>query len=392
MSNKIDESEKGASLMLGGDTKDYKDLMISLVKPFYNRTDINEILMEMYEKGASDIHIQSDDYIKIKYQRDLVPVTQRPITDSEVKSFIKEIYGENATSQMNSREDINTSHAINTRDGKQIRFRVNAIAVYTDSGDGVQITIRTIQSTPIPLKVLKLEKEIWDNFVPEQGLIIVTGPTGSGKTTLMSSCIREILETPNSSKKIVTYEQPIEYVYDSIDIGNNIITQTEVPRHIASFGLGLESSMRRAPNIILIGEARDKETIMNSILASQTGHLVYATAHTNSVAETVSRLINVFSPEERTALQFDLIESLKMIVAQRLIRGVNGKNVAIKEYLIFDREVKRRLRDTDPNLISSELDKIVNEKKLSLYQDALRKFESNIISEEELEKLKLSYG
>lgn len=368
-----------------------EDVKLSLVKSAYQRSDINIILIEMYEKGASDVHLQSDDYVKIKYQRDLIPVTHRILTDNEVKGFIKEIYGENATAEINIGKDINTSHAINMPDGSTIRFRVNAIGIFTASGSGIQITVRTIQSKPLKLSVLKLEDEIWDNFVPDQGLIIVTGPTGSGKTTLMSSCIREILENKTGSKKIVTYEQPIEFVYDEIDKGNNIITQTEVPKHIATFSDGVESSMRRAPNIIFIGESRDKDTIMNSILASQTGHLVYTTAHTNSVAETIRRMINVFSPEERNALQYDLIDSLKMVVAQRLIRDKNNKSIAIREWLIFTSEIKDHLKKIDPNNVSSEVKKIVALKKQTLFDDAFRKYEAGLISIEMLKSLEKDY-
>lgn len=368
-----------------------RSLRLSLVKTSYHRSDINAILVEIYEKGASDLHLQSDDYAKIKYQRDLIPISHRILTDSEVKGFIKEIYGENATAEINIGKDINTSHAINMADGSVIRFRVNAIGVFSAGGDGIQITIRTIQSKPLKLSVLKLEDEIWNNFVPDQGLIIVTGPTGSGKTTLMSSCIREILEDKYGSKKIVTYEQPIEFVYNEIDKGNNIITQTEVPKNIKTFDEAVESSMRRAPNIIFIGESRDKATIMNSILASQTGHLVYTTAHTNSAAETVRRMINVFSPEERNSLQYDLIDSLKMIVAQRLIRDVNNKSIAIREYLVFTSQIKDHLKKVDANNVSAEIKRIVIAKKQTLFDDALRKYKAGLISIDVLRALEKDY-
>ena len=372
-------------------SEDKFDIKLSLVKASYNRLDINPILVELYEKGASDIHIQSDDYIKIKYQRDLIPVTHRILADNEVKGFIKEIYGENATAEINIGRDVDTSHAINMPDGSTIRFRVNAIGIFTVGGSGIQITIRTIQSKPLKLSKLKLEDVIWKNFVPDQGLIIVTGPTGSGKTTLMASCIREILEIKDGSKKIVTYESPIEFVYDEVDKGSNIITQTEVPKHIQTFSDGVTSSMRRAPNIIFIGESRDKDTIMNSILASQTGHLVYTTAHTNSVAETIRRMINVFSPEERNALQYDLIDSLKMVVAQRLIRDKDNNSVAIREWLIFTGEIKDHLKKIDPNNVSFEIKKIVAAKKQTLFDDAYRKYKLGIISIEVLRSLEKDY-
>lgn len=364
-------------------------------KATFDGTDLENILEHAYKVKASDIHIQTNEFIKVDIHSRFYPMTNRPLNSNEVETFIKRIYGENAVTEMSQKRAIDKSMFIRLPESdKMIRFRVNAVGELSKGMEGIQITIRTIDSTPPTLEALKVEKNIVDNLVPSQGIIIITGPTGSGKSTLLAANIRNIIENPDreQSKKIITYEAPIEFVYDEINKHNNIISQTEIGTHLDSWDSAIESAMRRKPNIILIGESRDPETIRNSILASQTGHLLYTTAHTNGVAETVRRMINVFSPEERASLQYDLIESLKMIISQRLLKTIDGKRTAIREYLIFTDEIKDRLLSIDPNLMTRELRNIVKEKEQTLIHDAKRKYDDGIISEKEYMEAKRSFG
>lgn len=357
---------------------------------------LEDLLEHAFVVKASDIHIQSNEPIKVDIHGRLRPITDRQLDINEVENFIKKIYGDNAITEINKGQPIDKAIAVlNKITNKKVRFRVNAVGIVAKGGvDGLQITIRTIESTPPKLSMMNLEADIWDNFVPRQGLIIVTGPTGSGKSTLLASCIREILENPDveQTKKIVTYESPVEFVYDEVEKNNNIVTQTELPTHLKTWEQAIESAMRRKPNIILIGESRDPDTIRSSILASQTGHLVYTTAHTNGVAETIRRMVNVFQPEERSALQYDLIESLKMVVSQRLLKSVDGKRVPVREYLNFTTEIKDRLLGVDDNKVAQELRNIVKEKKQTLLHDSFRKFKQGKISVDEWEDARRSFG
>jgi defect-in-organelle-trafficking protein DotB len=357
---------------------------------------LEDLLEHAFVVKASDIHIQSNEPIKVDIHGRLRPITDRQLDINEVENFIKKIYGDNAITEINKGQPIDKAIAVlNKITNKKVRFRVNAVGIVAKGGvDGLQITIRTIESTPPKLSMMNLEADIWDNFVPRQGLIIVTGPTGSGKSTLLASCIREILENPDveQTKKIVTYESPVEFVYDEVEKNNNIVTQTELPTHLKTWEQAIESAMRRKPNIILIGESRDPDTIRSSILASQTGHLVYTTAHTNGVAETIRRMVNVFQPEERSALQYDLIESLKMVVSQRLLKSVDGKRVPVREYLNFTTEIKDRLLGVDDNKVAQELRNIVKEKKQTLLHDSFRKFKQGKISNDEWEDARRSFG
>lgn len=357
---------------------------------------LEDLLEHAFVVKASDIHIQSNEPIKVDIHGRLRAITDRQLDVNEVENFIKKIYGDNAITEINKGQPIDKAIAVlNKITNKKVRFRVNAVGIVAKGGvDGLQITIRTIESTPPKLSMMNLEPAIWDNFVPRQGLVIVTGPTGSGKSTLLASCIREILENPDveQTKKIVTYESPVEFVYDEVEKNNNIVTQTEIPIHLKTWEQAIESAMRRKPNIILIGESRDPETIRSSILASQTGHLVYTTAHTNGVAETIRRMVNVFQPEERSALQYDLIESLKMVVSQRLLKSVDGKRVPVREYLNFTTDIKDRLLSVDDNKVAQELRNIVKEKKQTLLHDSFRKYKQGKISDDEWEEARRSFG
>lgn len=392
---KLHYDEKLIDTMIDPEQLFEDKIMFKTIKPIFDGNDLEDILEHAYNIKASDIHIQTNEFVKVDIHSRFYSITNRVLSPNEVESFIKKIYGDNALTEMNQKKAIDKSMFIRLRESdKMIRFRINAVGELSKGMQGVQITIRTIESTPPTLDALKVEKDILDNIVPSQGIVIITGPTGSGKSTLLAANIRNIIENPNreQSKKIVTYEAPIEFVYDEINKHSNIISQTEIGTHLRTWDEAIENAMRRKPNIILIGEARDPATIRNSIVASQTGHLLYTTAHTNGVAETVKRMINVFSPEERSSLQYDLIESLKMIISQRLLKTIDGKRVAIREYLIFTDEIKDRLLSVESNLMTRELRNIVKEKKQTLIDDAKLKFEDGIISEDEFIDAQRSFG
>src|SRR5690606_21251842 len=148
------------------------------------------------------------------------------------------------------------------------------------------------------MKDLNIEDDIIRNWAPRQGMVVVTGPTGSGKTTLLAAGNRMILERPHGCGKMLTYEAPIEYVYDVVKSPRSLVAQTEIPRNLPDFAKGVRNALRRKPQVILVGEARDKETISEASEAAQTGHAVYTTTHTTGVAATVQRMVTTFDPAE----------------------------------------------------------------------------------------------
>ncbi len=212
-------------------------------------------------------------------------------------------------------------------------------------------------------------------------MIYVTGATGSGKSTLLASIIKELAEQPDSNRKILTYESPIEFVYDSIETPSAVISQSEIPKHLPSFAAGVRNALRRKPKLILVGEARDSETISAVIEAALTGHPVYTTLHSNGVAETVRRLVGAFPKEERTARTIDIIETMRLIVSQRLVPSTDGKRVALREYLVFNEEIRDKILECDPDNITAVTRDFLLKYGQPLAVDVRNKFKQGLISE-----------
>lgn len=306
--------------------------------------EIDKLLLWADSIRASDITIQTEEQIMVEINGHLHRITNRRLDNTEVFDIIVFTYGsDSAKAILNGISDLDWAHEIKPDRSKRVRFRMNATPILARGEKGVQITARTIPSMPPRLSDLGIEKDITDNMVASQGMIIVTGATGSGKSTLLAAIIRAILENPESHKKILTYEAPIEFVYDSVVKPSCSIAQTEIYKNLESFSAGTRNSLRRAPDIILLGEARDAETMGEAIVASTTGHLLYTTVHTNGFTETIRRMVNVFPAEEKNSRAFDIIASLNMVISQRLVPSTDGRRVALREYVVFNDEVRNHL-------------------------------------------------
>ena len=199
---------------------------------------------------------------------------------------------------------------------------------------------------------------------------ILTSATGSGKSTLLAAIIRNITEDVDSNRKVLTYEAPIEFVFDNVEKVSSVVSQSEIPRHLPSFAAGVRNALRRKPRLILVGEARDPETISAVMEAAMTGHPVYTTLHSNSVAETIRRLVVSFPPEERQGRTIDIIETVRLVISQRLVPTVDGKRVALREYLVFNEEIRDILLETDILNITNTVRKLVREQGRTMAADA----------------------
>jgi defect-in-organelle-trafficking protein DotB len=341
----------------------------------------NDILMHCVKMGASDITLQTGEPIFAEIFGKLKKVTRRRLSNTEVGEVINAMYGPNGTAQIMSGKDVDTHYEIRPNRADRYRFRINATGCQVEGHDGIQITARTIPSDPPTLASMDLSPEILHAIAPEQGVVYITGATGSGKSTLLAAIIRDIAEHVESHRKILTYEAPIEFVYDTVEKTSSIVSQSEIPRHLPSFAAGVRNALRRKPRLILVGEARDTETISAVMEAAMTGHPVYTTLHSNGVAETVRRLVTTFPPEERQGRTIDIVETIRLIISQRLIPTIDGKRVALREYLVFDEPVRDTLLDIDPINITAMVRKLVREKGLTMEADAKAKFEAGLISE-----------
>src|SRR5262249_54022314 len=155
--------------------------------------------------------------------------------------------------------------------------------------------------------------------------------------------IRGLIESVHGCGKLLTYEAPIEFTYDTIISRRSLVAQTEIPRHLPTFAAGVRNALRRKPEIILVGESRDRETISASIEAAQTGHLVFSTVHTTGVASTIRRMVSTFEPGERNERAFSLMETIRLIVTQTLVPKIGGGRVALREYMAFTEELRETL-------------------------------------------------
>ncbi len=342
---------------------------------------INEILIHCVKHGASDITFQTNEPVIAEIYGKLNKVTRRKLANMEVGEILSAMYGPNATTMIMSGKDIDTHYEIRPNRTDRYRFRINGTACQVEGHDAMQITARTIPTDPPKLVSMNLPQVILDAIAPEQGVVYVTGATGSGKSTLLASIIRDIAEDKESHRKILTYESPIEFVYDNVDKTSAVISQSEIPRHLPSFAAGVRNALRRKPRLILVGESRDTETISAVMEAAMTGHPVYTTLHSNGVAETMRRLVITFPPEERQGRTIDIIETVRLIISQRLVPTVDGKRVALREYLVFDEKIRDILLDTDILNITNVVRKLVRSHGRTIEADAKEKFDAGIISE-----------
>lgn len=347
----------------------------------FENKDIDPLLVHCHRINASDITIQTSEPITVEVYGRIYKITKRSLSNTEVGDLLNAIYGPNGTTQIMRGTDLDTHYEVRPTRNERYRYRVNGVGCYTEGHEGIQITIRTIPSTPPNLSDLDMPKAIINAMAPQEGIIYITGATGSGKSTMLASIIKELAMQPEGNRKILTYEAPIEFVYDGIPMPSSVVAQSEVPRHLPSFAAGVRNALRRKPHLILVGEARDPETISAALEAALTGHPVYTTLHTNGVAETIRRLVGSFPQEERTGRTIDIIETLRMIVWQRLAPSTDGKRVALREFLIFTEEIRDELLSADPEKITQKSRELLHKYGQPMLVDVQRKYDEGLLSE-----------
>ena len=346
----------------------------------FGEDHVDPLLSWCVNQGASDITIQTDRPVYADIHGTIYASTFRPIDSSDMSVFLNKIYGNDAQARLAAGKDLDVSYEIRPDRYSRLRFRVNITAVLSKGRDAAQITLRSLPSEPPRLEDLGIEDEIIKNWAPRQGMVIITGPTGSGKTTLLAAGNRMMLERPGGCGKMLTYEAPVEYTYDSISSPNSLVSQSEIGRHLHSFADGVRNALRRKPNIILIGEARDRETISAAIEAGQTGHAVYTTTHTTGVATTVRRMISTFDPDERLERASALMETLRLIVTQALVPKIGGGRIGVREWMVFSDEVREKLLDMEFQDWSNEIQRMIPSFGQTMQASATQAFESGLIA------------
>lgn len=349
--------------------------------PRFTRRDIEPFFVWAAEQRCSDITIQTGENIVLEIHGKKLRVTKRRLTQAEVMDMVVSLFeSTSAAGAMAGTTALDFAYVARPDRAGRFRFRVNATATDFDGARGVQITARTITSSPPTFDELGIEEEIRLAFAPNEGLILVTGATGSGKSTLLAAGIRGLVEDPDAHLKVITYEAPIEYVYDEIEKPSSIVSQHEIGRHLPSFVEAVRNALRRAPDIILLGEARDAETIGEAVTAAMTGHLVYSTVHSSGFADTIRRMVNSFPEGEKNARAVDIISNLRMVISQQLVPSTDGKRVALREYVIFNEEIVDLLLAGGVEQLTASCRRVLISHGRSFLKDAKEKLAAGRIS------------
>ncbi|MFW5426424.1 MAG: type IV pilus twitching motility protein PilT [Methylophagaceae bacterium] len=303
--------------------------------------DITELLTFSAKNKASDLHISAGEPPMIRVDGDIRRINIPPLEHKDIHSMVYDI--------MNDKQRKDYEEFLETDFSFEIpglaRFRVNAF----NQNRGAGAVFRTIPSEVLSLEDLgapAIFKDISDN---PRGIVLVTGPTGSGKSTTLAAMID--YKNDKDNEHILTIEDPIEFVHKSKKC---LVNQREVHRDTLGFSEALRSALRQDPDIILVGELRDLETIELALTAAETGHLVFGTLHTSSAAKTIDRIIDVFPAAEKSMVRSMLSESLRAVISQTLMKRVGGGRIAAHEIMIGTPAIRNLIReDKVPQMYSA---------------------------------------
>jgi twitching motility protein PilT len=294
--------------------------------------DITELLAFSAKQGASDLHLSADMPPMIRVDGDVRRINLPALDHKEVHSLVYEI--------MNDKQRKDFEEFLETDFSFEVpgvaRFRVNAF----NHNRGAGAVFRTIPSKILSMDDLGMGQIFKDLAMVPRGLVLVTGPTGSGKSTTLAAMVDYINDTKYDH--ILTVEDPIEFVHES---KKSLVNQREVHRDTLGFNEALRSALREDPDVILVGELRDLETIRLALSAAETGHVVFGTLHTSSAAKTIDRIVDVFPGEEKEMVRSMLSESLQGVISQALLKKSGGGRVAAHEIMVGTPAIRNLIRE-----------------------------------------------
>lgn len=303
------------------------------------KNDLSVLLTWAYLNKVSDVILSSGNPPCILLHGNIIKIGYRNLGGQEMLTLCNEI-SMGGGSQVQSGRDVDFAYEIpNSENTHFYRFRANV----TGSMGGPVLTLRSIPENPPTMAGYGVEPDLQRLLVFDKGLGLATGSTGSGKSTLLASVMRD--RVARESKNFVTYESPVEFNFYGLN-GNGLITQSDIPFALPDFRAAVRNSLRRAPHVVLVGEARDADTIQGMVTEVRTGHAVYSTVHTESVSGTIDRMVRVYPPEQWESARTAIVDSIRIIVHQRLIPKVDGGRTALREWLAFDQDLKDELLRT----------------------------------------------
>ncbi len=329
---------------------------------------LRQIVEEAYEKGFSDIHLGVGEVPRFRNRGEIDP-TNYPVTDLPTfMSWLTEVLSDEDIKKFQNNLDYDGATQYDFA-----RVRINIF----DSLRGPGMVMRLI-----PLKILTMEQlnlpEVFKDICHyHKGLILITGPTGSGKSTTLAAMIDYI--NNEMPKHIITIEDPIEFVHKS---KRALIRHREVGMHTLKFDNALKASLREDPDIILVGEMRDKETVNTALKAAQTGHLVMGTLHTNSAVKTIERILQLYEPEQQAPMRVAVAESLVAVISQGLCRTTDGKRAAFHDIMINTDAIRDYIRRGELDEISALIPRCTFDGMCTMNQSLYKLYEAGRITEE----------
>jgi defect-in-organelle-trafficking protein DotB len=364
---------------------------------FGHRSQLQEMMLEVIAQDASETIMQPGEPVLLEINGELRQLTERRLDPGELSNLINwAADNEKASAELIQRREIKASYVVKhpterdmRGDKKRIRFRVAAGRGEVNGDMAIQILMRKIDAVPARLVAGELPQEVIHACTPKDGIIWLTGPTGSGKTTFFSALCRYILEnrTPIQGN-IVFIEEPIEQTYDSIPCDHSIVFQMEVGRDVDTWEEGVRQLMRRRPKLIVIGETQSRVTADAATSAANTGHPVFTTLHANDVASIPGRILSFFDDSVKKQMLYDWINTARVLFNQMLVpRKGGGRRVVLREYLVMTPELRQGLLAvTDPGLITTRLRRALDEQGCSMARAAVNACNDGLIDEDTMRR------
>lgn len=331
--------------------------------------DMKQLLDQMVEQGASDLHLQVNEAPTFRLQGSLQSQAGEKLTSVDTKSLFESIASDAQQEAFAKKNGADFAFSFEDK----ARLRVSVLR----SKGSIGMVLRQIPNEILDLDVIGLPQSIKSLISRPRGLFLVTGPTGSGKSTTLASMINWINE--NRKDHIITIEEPIEYYHSH---KNCVITQREVGDDVPSFADALRGALRQDPDVILVGEMRDLETIEAAISAAETGHLVFGTLHTTGAARTVDRIIDAFPASSKEQIRAQLASSLLAVVSQVLCEKTGGGRVAAFEIMVTTNSISQLIRENKTYRIASDIQTGGNKGMVGLDANLLKLYNNNHISAE----------
>jgi twitching motility protein PilT len=303
---------------------------------------LEQLLKSIKDYNASDLHLNVNAEPTLRIDGKLTPLNLPKLTKEDVADLCYSVLSEKQKAKLEDELELDFSFEV----PKVSRFRAN----YYFERENLAGAFRIIPERPFSLDELRAPGVFKKLVRHEKGLVLVTGPTGSGKSTTLAAMIKEIND--NFRKHIITIEDPIEFVHQH---NKCLISQREINRDTKSFLRALRASLREDPDVILIGEMRDRETIGAAITAAETGHLVFATLHTNSASQTINRIVNVFPAEEQDQIRTQLSMAILAVISQSLLPKIGGGRIAAHEIMINNPAIANLIRENKIAQIYSQM-------------------------------------